>query len=129
MTTGIEFVAVARFAARAPGTEWVTMTSTLSRTSSAASAGKTIVLTFRKAKLEGDILALNISQVAQPRPECVDARGPRRGSGHSQEPDPWDSPGLLGEAIAWPAQQRGHRNQQLPASRVTQGASPSEPAG
>ena len=91
--------------------------------------GKTVILTLGKAKLDGDILALDVTQVAQSRPECIDARGPRRGRGHSQKPDARDGRGrLLGEAMEWPPQERGHRNQELPASSVTQGPSPCEPA-
>ena len=60
--------------------------------------GKTVILTFGEAKLDDDILALDVTQVAQSRPECIDAGGPCRGRGHSQKPDPRDGRGrLLGE--------------------------------
>ena len=66
--------------------------------------GKTVIPTFRKAKLDDDILALDVTQVAQSRPECIDARGPCRRRGHSQKPNPRDRRSrLLGE----PTKRRG----------------------
>ena len=59
--------------------------------------GKAVVLTFGKAKLDDDVLALDVTQIAQSRPECIDAGGPCRGRGHSQKPDPRNVARLLSE--------------------------------
>ena len=83
--------------------------------------GKTVVLTFGKAKLDDDILALDVTQVAQSRPECIDAGGPCRGRGHSQKPDPRDGRGrLLGEPRERRRQERARGDQELSASSLIQ---------
>ena len=92
--------------------------------------GKTVILAFGKAKLDDDILALDVSQVAQSRPECIDAWGPCRGRGHPQKPDPRDDRGrLLREAAEWPRHKRGRCDYELPASSVTQSPPPGRICG
>ncbi len=59
---------------------------------------QTVVPAFGKAKLDDDIPALDVAQVAQSRPQRIDARGPRRGRGHAEKPDPGNGRGrLLGD--------------------------------
>ncbi len=57
--------------------------------------GKTVVLTVRPAKLDGYVLALHVTEVAQSRPERFDAGGPSRCGGCTQEGDPGQLPGPL----------------------------------
>ena len=91
--------------------------------------GEAVVLPLGKAKFDGDVPAFDVAQVAQSLPECIDARGPRRSRGHTEKPDAWNTLGRrLGEAMEWPPRERGHRNQELPASGAIHGASPFEPA-
>ena len=52
--------------------------------------GKTIVLTFCKAILDDDVLAIDVTQVAKSRSKGIDAGGPCCRRGHAQEPDPRD---------------------------------------
>ena len=83
--------------------------------------GKTLKLTLSIAKLDDDILALDITQVAQSRPERFDTGGPCRGRGDSQKPDPGDGRSrLLGESRERRHQERARGDQELPASSVIQ---------
>ena len=73
MTMGI--VPVAFLAATAAGVGVATMTSTLSRTSSAARSGRPVESALGKAILDDDILALDPPELAQPLTECLDEMG------------------------------------------------------
>ena len=63
MTIGM--VEVACFAATAAGPPWVTITSTLSRTSSAARPGEPLHRALRKARLVRDVPALHVAEPSQ----------------------------------------------------------------
>ena len=73
MTIGM--VLVACLAAEARNGPGDTMTSTLSRTSSAASAGSRSAVTFRPAVLDDEVLPLDLAQLAETLSERLDARG------------------------------------------------------
>ena len=70
MTIGM--VVVACFAACVPGVPWVTMTSTFSRTSSAASPVQPLIFSFRPAELDGDVPAFHVAEVTQTLPQLLD---------------------------------------------------------
>ena len=76
MTMGI--VAVASLAARVSVEPAVTMTSTLRRTSSAASVREAIEFSLRRSPLNDNVFPLHVPKLAQPLAECLDAG---RGSG------------------------------------------------
>ena len=72
MTMGI--VLVACLAARIAGGDVATRTSTLSCTSSATKAWDTVRLSLNVAILNQDVFSLDITEIAQPLPECLDLR-------------------------------------------------------
>ena len=71
MTMGI--VAVASLAARVAVGPAVTMTSTLRRTSSAASAGRRSSFSLCISPLNDNVFPLHVAKLAQTLPECLDA--------------------------------------------------------
>ena len=81
MTMGI--VEVASLAARVRCGPPVTMTSTLRRTSSAASSGRRSGFSLRRSLLNDNVFPLDVSKLAQTLPECLDA-GRDSGKGGSQ---------------------------------------------
>jgi len=83
--------------------------------------GKSVILTFGKAELDDYILALDVTEVAQSRPECIDPGHPCRVRGHSQKTDPRDGRArLLGEPRERRCQERTRGDQELSASRLIQ---------
>ena len=111
-TKTIGMLLVACLAARAGGVEGATMTSTFIRTSSAASSRVSLNLPAREPILDGDVLTLDVPEVAQALPEGVDlSRGPRRAI--EQIPNPGNCAGRLlplgGERRSEGTSQRGQQ--------------------
>ena len=71
MTIGI--VAVASLAARVYTRPLVTMTPTLRRTSSAASAGRRMEFSLCMAPLDDNVFLFYVTKLAQALPDCLDA--------------------------------------------------------
>ena len=84
---GIVLVAflAARISVFAPAT---TMTSTLRRTSSAASSGQPIELPLRISELEGDVLSFHVAKVTQSLPNSFGTAGLSNGVARNKIPYP-----------------------------------------